>query len=291
MNIISLPINFHPMLLSRSANLRSLLAALALLLATAAQAQRIDTIAVPSPSMHKNIPAIVILPDSYAQADTLPAVYLLHGHGNNQGGWLQIRPDLPQIASRLGMIFVCPDAATSWYWDSPRDSTLRYETFVSSELPAYIDANYKTRPNASGRAITGYSMGGQGGLWLGIRHPDVFGACGSTSGGVDIRPFPTSWHMAQNLGPLSQYPDDWEQHTIASQLHKVNPGYPIIIDCGTSDFFFPVNERLHNELLYRNIRHEYITRPGSHNRTYWSISIEPQLLFFSRFFRGEKVYP
>ena len=38
-------------------------------------------------------------------------------------------------------------------------------------------------------------MGGHGAMWLGIRHKDVFGAAGSTSGGVDIRPFPQNWSM------------------------------------------------------------------------------------------------
>ena len=40
------------------------------------------------------------------------------------------------------------------------------------------------------RAISGLSMGGHGALWSAIRHKDVFGAAGSMSGGVDIRPFP-----------------------------------------------------------------------------------------------------
>ena len=33
-----------------------------------------------------------------------------------------------------------------------------------------------------------------------IRHKDVFGAGGSTSGGVDIRPFPNNWEMKKQLG-------------------------------------------------------------------------------------------
>ena len=37
------------------------------------------------------------------------------------------------------------------------------------------------------------SMGGHGALWNAIRHSDIFGAAGSMSGGVDIRPFPDNW--------------------------------------------------------------------------------------------------
>ena len=62
--------------------------------------------------------------------------------------------------------------------------------FISSELVKYIDEHYKTIADRKGRAITGLSMGGHGAMWNAIRHKDMFGASGSTSGGMDIRPFP-----------------------------------------------------------------------------------------------------
>jgi enterochelin esterase-like enzyme len=70
------------------------------------------------------------------------------------------------------------------------------------------------------------------------------------------------------------------------QLHLLRPGsIRIIFDCGTEDFFYEVNQRLHNELLYRNIPHDFITRPGGHNRNYWSNAVKYQLLFFNDYFR------
>ncbi len=251
-----------------------------------AAAQTVDTISVYSPSMDKNIRTVVILPDSYDKGEEFPVVYLLHGHGGDHKDWINIKPDLPQAINRHDVIAVCPDCAVSWYWDSPMDSTLRYETFVTSELIKDIDSRYKTKADKSGRAITGLSMGGQGGLWLGIRHQDKFGACGSTSGGVDIRPFPDNWHMKESLGEYSEHPENWENHTIASQLYLVRPDLRIIFDCGTSDFFYEVNERLHDEMVYRNIKHDYITRPGGHYWSYWANSLDTQLLFFSKFFDG-----
>ena len=122
-------------------------------------------------------------------------LYLLHGYSGRYDSWVSLKPTLPQDATRLGMIVVCPDGQNSWYWDSPIDPKFQFETYVSKELVQYIDQNYKTITSPKGRAITGLSMGGHGGLWLGINHPDVFGACGSMSGGVDIRPFPNNWSM------------------------------------------------------------------------------------------------
>ncbi len=70
-------------------------------------------------------------------------------------------------------------------------------------------------------------------------------------------------------------------------LHLLTPNkLSIIIDCGTEDFFYEVNERLHRELLYRNIPHDYISRPpGIHDWNYWANAIKYQILFFSEFFK------
>lgn len=270
--------------------MRYFLMTLCVLLNTVFVSAKIDHISVHSAAMNKDIESTVVLPEGYDGETPCPVLYLLHGYGGNQDKWLAIKPDLPELATRYNMIVVCPDGGTSWYWDSPVDSTLRYETFVSSELVEDIDKRYKTVTDKSGRAITGYSMGGHGALWLGFRHQDTFGACGATSGGVDIRPFPENWDIKKSLGDYSSHLDNWENHTIASQLHLVRPDYPVIIDCGTEDFFYDVNQALHDEMLYRNIKHEYITRPGIHLEPYWAISIEPQMLFFSNFFSGKPVY-
>ena len=63
-------------------------------------------------------------------------------------------------------------------------------------------------------------------------------------------------------------------------------GTLLIIDCGTEDFFYEVNKNLHEQLLYRNIPHDYIARPGSHNWNYWTNAVQYQLLFMHRFFES-----
>lgn len=253
-----------------------------------AGAQTVSVIEVPSRAMNKSIKNTLILPKGYSDkgAKEYPVVYLLHGYGNNYASWLKdIKPTLPEIASQMDVIFICPDGAVSWYWDSPVNGASQYETYVSKELREYMDGHYKTVKSPKGRAITGYSMGGHGGLWLGFRHPDVFGACGSLSGGVDIRPFPNNWDMATQLGCYSDHRQIWDEHTVMTQLYRVKPDeLAIIIDCGTDDFFYKVNEELHNKLLYNSIKHDYLTRPGGHNHDYWNNAIDYQLVFFKKFF-------
>lgn len=251
-------------------------------------ASKVDTVLVFSPSMQKEIKTVVITPDSYDGKTTFPVLYLLHGYSNNYAGWVNKAPVIKDLADLYGMMIVCPDGAFgSWYWDSPVDAAFRFETFVSKELIGWVDARYKTISSRQGRAITGLSMGGHGGLYLGFRHQDVFGACGSMSGGVDIRPFPNNWDMTKRLGSQREFPERWEQHTVMNQLHLLTPNSTkIIIDCGTGDFFYEVNVKLHRELLYRNIPHDFISRPGVHNWEYWADAIKYQALFFSDYFKS-----
>lgn len=248
-------------------------------------AAKVDTIAL-STTLVPDAPvnAIVITPSTGLQA--YPTAYLLNGYSGCHNDWYNIiQPRLAELADLYGMVMVMPDGRDSWYWDSPADPTMKMETFITTELVPYIDANYPTIPQAEKRAITGLSMGGQGGLWLAMRHPDIFGTGGSTSGGVDIRPFPKNWKMAKWLGPEEENQQVWDEHAIVNLVPTIKPGEPnIIFDCGTDDFFYEVNENLHKALLEAKIPHDYISRPGNHSRDYWRNSILYQLLYFNEVF-------
>ena len=270
---------------------RNLFLACLLLFVLPLSAARVDTLMVKSPSMNKEVQVLVVTPDVALgkNAAACPVLYLLHGYGGHAKTWIQIKPNLPEIADEKGIIFVCPDGKDSWYWDSPKNPAYRYETFVSSELVNYIDRNYKTIADRKGRAITGLSMGGHGAMWLGIRHKDVFGAAGSTSGGVDIRPFPNNWNMSEWLGKESENQEVWEKHTVINLVeHLKNDELALIFDCGYSDFFFEVNNNFHEKLLKYKIDHDFIVRPGAHNGDYWRNSIDYQIVFFNKFFNRNK---
>lgn len=253
-----------------------------------ARASVVDTITVFSQAMNKQIKTVVIMPDNYKSAKELPVVYLLHGHSDNYAGWVQKVPSVKKLADEHKFIIVCPDGGyNSWYWDAPENPAFKYETYIIKELIPYIDKNYKTIKSRSGRAVTGLSMGGHGGLYLSFRNQDIFGAGGSMSGGVDIRPFPENWEMSQKLGTYATKPDNWEKYTVINMLHLLTPrSLSIIIDCGTEDFFYNVNENLHRKLLERNIPHDYIVRPGGHGWDYWTNAIQYQLLFMSNYFKN-----
>lgn len=256
----------------------------------AAEAAIVDTVDTYSAAMKRNIKAVVVRPDNYEKIKEMPVVYLLHGYSDGYDGWLKKGDGFQKAADLYNIMIVCPDGGySSWYWDSPVDEKFKYETYVSKELVSFIDGKYKTIKDRTGRAITGLSMGGHGGLYLGIKHQDVFGAAGSMSGGVDIRPFPNNWDMAKRLGKYADQKEAWEKNTVINLLHLLTPNsLALIIDCGTDDFFYQVNENLHQQLVYRNIPHDYISRPGGHTWPYWKNAVQYQMLFMSNYFNKTK---
>lgn len=253
-------------------------------------AATVDTVVTQSKSMKKEIKAVVVKPQLYeGSAKRFPVLYLLHGAGGKYSDWLLNTKDkeaVKKLVDNFEIIVVCPDGGvTSWYFDSPIDPTYQYETYVSKELIDFVDGRYRTINDKTGRAITGLSMGGHGGLYLGFRHQDVYGACGSMSGGVDIRPFPENWNIAKRLGPYNQFPERWEANTVINLTHLLSPNkLAIIFDVGRNDFFYDVNVALHDKLIARNIPHDFTVRPGVHNFEYWENAIAYQMMYFGKFF-------
>lgn len=242
-----------------------------------------DTLTISQPDyLPADMKVTVITPDAVRPDAGFPTVYLLNGYGGDNTSWTTIRPDLGRYADRYGFVMVLPSGMDTWYWDSPVNPKVKMESFFTEFLVPYIDRNYPTDPRAEKRAITGLSMGGHGGLWLGLRHPDIWKNCGSTSGGVNILPFPEKWKMKDALGTYQTNPQAWESHTVINLVPNLKPGVNnIIFDCGSEDFFADVNDELHRALLKAKIPHDYISRPGVHNRTYWANSLPYQLLYFS----------
>lgn len=253
-----------------------------------AYAAHVDTLEIFSAAMRKNIKCLVIAPEDYrATEKPYPVLYLLHGWSGNFAGWLTDAPQLRQHADAYQMLIVCPDGGyDSWYLDSPVDSTVRYDAYISKEVVGFIDYYYHTRREPAGRAIAGLSMGGHGAITLAIKHPGIFGAAGSMAGGLDLRPFKKNgWDLKGVLGdPLSHWAN-WEAASAVNFVPQLKGrDLPLIIDCGVDDFFLETNREMHRRLLEADIPHEYTERPGEHSSEYWGSAVDFQVLFFHKFF-------
>ena len=173
---------------------------------------------------------------------------------------------------------------------------MKYETYIGKEVPEYIDAHYPTIKNRKARAITGLSMGGHGGLFLGLRHAGFFGACGSMSGGVDLNSARGKFDIMKRIGDTISYAANWKKYSVINlvgnypkDLSAGGDSLAIIIDCGTEDFFYLTNHALHEKMLHLGIPHDYIERPGKHDWTYWRNAVQYQLLFFHNYFTRQTI--
>ena len=262
------------------------------LLLRAGFASSVDTIEVFSKAMNKSYKCVVIKPEKYKkEKNRFPVVYILHGYQGWYSNWIIRVPQLNEYADRYNMLLVFPEGGySSWYFDSPVDPSQKYETYISTEVPAYIDSHYRTITSRKARAITGLSMGGHGALFLSFRHAEIFGACGSISGGLDLRYSKNKFEIAKAIGDSVKYSNNWLTYSVIKQIEqKPSQSLAITIDCGIEDLFINENREVHQRMLELKIDHDYTERPGQHNWAYWRKGIEYQLLFFRKYFLEMKV--
>nr|WP_245797349.1 alpha/beta hydrolase family protein [Corynebacterium aquilae] len=138
-----------------------------------------------SPAMNRSIP--VLIQPSGRGGDA--GFYLLDGMraDDNQTGWTMFA-DAPATYADSNINLIMPiGGAGSFYtdWDAPATFSgppvlYRWETFLTSELPAYLQANFGVNPNRN--SIAGLSMGGTAAMNLAARHPQQFQQVLSFSG-------------------------------------------------------------------------------------------------------------
>jgi diacylglycerol O-acyltransferase/trehalose O-mycolyltransferase len=122
-----------------------------------------------------------------------PGVYLLDGLRAQEdfNGW-DINTAAFEWYLDSGLAVVMPvGGMSSFYsdWYSPACgkagcSTYKWETFISSELPAYLAANKGVNPNRN--AAVGLSMAGSAAMIMAIYHPNQFQYAGSLSGFLNL---------------------------------------------------------------------------------------------------------
>ena len=106
---------------------------------------QVDTVSIHSTKMNKEIKTVVIVPQNYSKKKSYPVVYLLHGYSDNYAEWVNGVPSIKALATEHQFIIVCPDGGfSSWYFDSPIDSTFQYESFITNDVLTYINSHYST---------------------------------------------------------------------------------------------------------------------------------------------------
>ena len=242
--------------------------------------------------------AIYLPPDYESSSRSYPVLYLLHGLGDDQTGWIQFG-EVKKIADNAiingdatPMIIVMPDANTGevGYFNIPSKDWM-YEDFFFNELMPHVESKYRIKSDKRFRAISGLSMGGGGTLTYALHRPDLFSAAAplsSATGSTDVE---------ESLKRIRRYGFEFTRAEMQSLL-KANHPLELIkdiplnklnsvrwyIDCGDDDYLFEDNSLLHIAFTKRGINHEYRVRDGAHTWTYWRESLPTVLEFVSQGF-------
>jgi len=239
--------------------------------------------------------AVYLPPDYETSQRSYPVLYLLHGAGDDQTGWIQFGEVL-QIADKTikegkatPMIIVMPDANTGrrGYFNDIKGEW-RYEDFFFEELIPYVERTYRIKNEKRYRAVAGLSMGGGGSLMYALHHPEMFSSACPLS--AYIGPLSVEEFKDRLLRNNESYADSviqvyYEHHNALYLINNITNeqinAVRWFIDCGDDDFLYEGNSLVHIAMRKKEIPHEFRIRDGSHSWTYWRESLPAILEFVS----------
>ena len=242
--------------------------------------------------------AIYFPPDYETSQRNYPVLYLLHGGGDDQTGWVQFGEVL-SIADKsvkegnaTPMIIVMPDANTGkrGYFNDVTNNW-RYEDFFFEEFMPFIEKTYRIKTEKRFRAVAGLSMGGGGSFMYALHHPELFSAACPLSASVGPLSLEeaTKNYRTQNAAladsTILKY---YNRHNAISLINNIadssKKAVRWYIDCGDDDFLYEGNALAHVAMRKKEIPHEYRVRDGAHNWTYWRTALPVVLDFVSMAF-------
>ena len=245
-------------------------------------------------NMERNY-AIYLPPDYETSSRSYPVLYLLHGLGDDQTGWIQFG-EVKKIADNsiingnaTPMIIVMPDANTGrvGYFNIPSQDWM-YEDFFFNELMPHVESKYRIKSEKKFRAISGLSMGGGGTFTYALHRSDLFSAAAPLSAATG------SLDVDESLQRIKRYGIEFTKAEMEFLL-KTNHPLELIdnislnklnsirwfIDCGDDDYLYEDNSLIHIAFSKKGIKHEYRVRDGAHTWTYWRESLPNVLEFIS----------
>lgn len=214
------------------------------------------------------IHALVVLPPGYATSRVrYPVVYFLHGLPAGSSSYLGSRWLARALLSAGPAILVEPQGAR----DDDRDAEYldwghgrNWATYVSKELPSYVDSHFRTIRSRRGRALVGLSAGGYGAAMLGLNHLGRFAAIESWSGYFHATDATGTRAIAGGPGA--------DVHRLVAALRRDERRRSTFLAfyVGSGDRRFRAeNERFERELAAAHVPHVFAVYEGAHETSLW----------------------
>ena len=259
-----------------------------------------DNLTLPSKILKMDRKYAVYLPPDYETSQrSYPVLYLLHGGGDDQTGWVQfgevltIADEAIKTGIATAMIIVMPDANTGkrGYVNDVKGEW-RYEDFFFDEFMPFIEKTYRIKGEKRYRAIAGLSMGGEGTFIYALHHPELFSsACplSAATGPKSIEEL-NNYRLWQGVEGITDADKEayFNRYSVLNLIETMpeNQKKDVrwYIDCGDDDFLYEGNSLVHIAMRKKEIPHEFRIRDGVHSWTYWRASLPKVLEYVSMVF-------
>jgi enterochelin esterase-like enzyme len=258
-----------------------------------------DNLSLPSKILKGDRKYAVYLPPDYENSErSYPVLYLLHGGGDDQTGWVQFGEVLhiADKAIRDGiatpMVIIMPDANTGRRgYQNDITGQWRYEDFFFQELMPFVEKKYRIKGEKRYRAVAGLSMGGFGSFLYALRRPDLFSsACPLSAGTGPLSLDEAKTRYRRDMPNLADTTIEryFKTQSVLSMINSMpdsaRRAVRWYIDCGDDDFLFEGNSLVHIAMRKREIPHEFRVRDGVHSWSYWRTALPVVLEFVSQAF-------
>jgi esterase/lipase superfamily enzyme len=196
---------------------------------------------------------------------------MLHGLGGDHTQWMRTgllatATDLMQRGEIAPFIIVLPDGERG-YWVDHANNGPRFGSYVSRDLVATVDRDYRTLAARDSRAIGGMSMGGHGALQLALNNPETFRVVGAHS--VALRDKDQAFEFFGD----QQYFQAHDPVSLVQSRADVARQLVISVDIGTTDPWKDAADAFHGKLQSSGLVHLWSVDAGGHDDAYWAAHV------------------
>lgn len=211
------------------------------------------------------------------------SLYLFHGFHGSSTDWLH-NSNIREIAAQQNIAVFMPNLENHFCVDDVEKGEL-YGQFFGEELVAITRAMFPLSTKREDTIIAGLSMGGYGALRTAYNYPQQFGKIIAMSSAI------VTYHLVkeepenrEGIVPDSYFPRVFGQQVkgssndleaVISRLIESGSELPdLYLCCGNQDFVLELNQKLHNFLQEKQVKHIYAQTEGAHDWHYWREHIQ-----------------